>query len=107
MTMLIISEDSHGIRRACNATCYNAKGTCCACICGGINHGKGENIATTFTEHLYDMMAMQIKIRFPDVKRIIFYQENLELAYNAQQLKPDAHEHPTQTDRADGNEPDR
>ena len=29
----------------CDARCYNAKGTVCKCICGGINHGCGLNIA--------------------------------------------------------------
>lgn len=31
--------------RVCNAQCYDAKTKGCKCICGGINHGQGEQTA--------------------------------------------------------------
>ena len=39
-TLIRHSFGGHKIR-LCNAHCYNAKGTTCSCICGGINHGAG------------------------------------------------------------------
>lgn len=35
------------IRKAiCNATCWNAEGIECHCICGGVNHGKNHREIT-------------------------------------------------------------
>lgn len=31
--------------RACGGKCYNAKGDKCTCLCGGLNHGKGDKKA--------------------------------------------------------------
>lgn len=41
--------NSEGERR-CDARCYNAKSAKCTCICGGMNHGKGESVAAALTE---------------------------------------------------------
>lgn len=37
--MTVLLDDGEGHR--CDATCYNAKGSDCDCICHGQNHGKG------------------------------------------------------------------
>ena len=41
MATLIIQGKGDRHDRRCTATCYNAKGADCKCVCGGHNHGKG------------------------------------------------------------------
>lgn len=36
---LITLTSADGHQRSCNATCHNAKGMKCRCICGGLLHG--------------------------------------------------------------------
>lgn len=107
MTTLITASDEDGIVGTCDARCYNATGGECHCVCGGLNHGMGENFATTFTDHLYEMITMQIKIRFPTVNLVTFPQPKLELTFHAPKTKLNAHESPSQNEGPDGNEPDR
>lgn len=45
MTTLISAGNSEGTYGRCDAKCYNAKSSHCHCICGGMNHGKGEIVA--------------------------------------------------------------
>jgi len=46
MSTLILAKTPNGSPRGrCDAKCYNAKGTKCTCICGGVNHGAGKNQA--------------------------------------------------------------
>jgi len=45
MSTLIASGTTNRPRRRCNAKCYNARGSECDCICGGVNHGVGERQA--------------------------------------------------------------
>lgn len=40
-----IPDVFRGITRVCNEQCYNAKNKDCHCICGGLNHGVGEEQA--------------------------------------------------------------
>lgn len=41
----------------CDARCYNATSKHCECICGGMNHGAGENQAIENTkDHAEDMI---------------------------------------------------
>lgn len=40
MTTVMTAGNSEGTRR-CDATCHDAKGSKCECICGGRNHGVG------------------------------------------------------------------
>ena len=40
MTVLL-SKKSYPATRRCNATCHNARGDKCECICGGKLHGTG------------------------------------------------------------------
>jgi len=39
MTTIMSWESSGGKRRTCSATCHNAKGSRCRCVCGGRYHG--------------------------------------------------------------------
>ncbi len=105
MTTLITVSDPDGVIGTCDARCYNAKGGECHCVCYGLNHAKGENFAITFTDHLADIIAAQIKIRFPTVTLITFHQEQLYYPFHApiDKLQTDAHQ--TQNDGADGDEP--
>lgn len=41
MTTIITAYRGETPIGRCNATCYNAKGKTCRCICGGRNHGVG------------------------------------------------------------------
>jgi len=43
ITLKAIGVD--GTIRRCDAKCYNAKGKKCHCICGGVNHSRGEEQA--------------------------------------------------------------
>lgn len=40
-TLMIVRSKSGQVLHRCDATCYNAKGSVCKCICGGRNHGAG------------------------------------------------------------------
>ena len=44
MTTLMTYSNSEGSRR-CDAKCHNATNSTCNCICGGKNHGVGEDVA--------------------------------------------------------------
>ena len=45
MTTVLTVGGSDGTRR-CDATCHNAKGPNCDCVCGGRYHGKGQAALT-------------------------------------------------------------
>ncbi len=46
MTTVITHRFADGVLiLKCDAKCHNAKGPNCRCICGGINHGVGNNQA--------------------------------------------------------------
>lgn len=45
MSTLIAVYNSEGCGGRCDAKCYNAIHPECDCICGGMNHGKGEDHA--------------------------------------------------------------
>lgn len=51
MSTLITVGNSDGERR-CDARCYDATEPECDCVCGGINHGKGFNVASQNTHEL-------------------------------------------------------
>ncbi len=53
MTTLITTFTSGGCIRRCDATCHNAQHSTCACICGGMNHGKGSKQAAINTHNHY------------------------------------------------------
>lgn len=45
MATIMTMGNSEGTRR-CDATCHNAKGPQCDCICAGRYHGKGNSAQT-------------------------------------------------------------
>lgn len=47
MSVILAVTNKDGKTRRCNATCYNAKGTRCRCVCGGKNHGVGLEAAVS------------------------------------------------------------
>ena len=53
MTIIEV-RTSRGIVGRCDASCYNAEGTDCHCICGGANHGVGVGIAMEDRRYLSD-----------------------------------------------------
>lgn len=55
---LVAVYDSTGCRGRCDAKCYSAKGKVCHCICGGKNHGRGQQKAV---ENTRDMAEIWIK----------------------------------------------
>lgn len=107
MTTLITASSSAGIVGTCDARCYNATGDTCACICYGLNHGKGEEFAITFTDHLCEIMAQQIKMRYPHVTLVTFHQPTVEMTFHPAKPKINAHESPSQNEGPDRNESDR
>jgi hypothetical protein len=52
MTTLISYQPSGGDQGRCDAKCYNAAEPECDCICGGRNHGAGEQQAIDNTREL-------------------------------------------------------
>lgn len=46
----LISRTVDGKIRCCDGSCHNAKGKKCRCICGGQNHGAGQEAAIYKTE---------------------------------------------------------
>lgn len=62
MTTLIRSgsgDSSH----SCDARCYGAHGAECDCICGGMNHGKGEAAAIENTRSMARELVQGIEAR--------------------------------------------
>ena len=58
MTTLISWASSGGASGRCDAKCYDATGPDCGCICGGRNHGVGQERATENTrQHVETMIA--------------------------------------------------
>ncbi len=52
MATLIAVYNSEGCVGRCDAKCYNAVCEDCQCICGGVNHGVGQKIATENTQEM-------------------------------------------------------
>jgi hypothetical protein len=73
--MILLRWKQHGSRgRVCNEQCYNAKHKKCHCICGGINHGVGLQVARENTRHSallwsdkpnFEVVLHQQKFQFP------------------------------------------
>ena len=72
MTTLITATDKHGRLRRCDARCYNAKGTTCTCICGGLNHAMGFKKAIHLTLHLMQLLLRRIKHDHPKTIQVDF-----------------------------------
>ena len=56
MTTLISVHTSDGESGRCDARRYDAKNEHCECVCGGRNHGVGENKAKENTREYAEIM---------------------------------------------------
>lgn len=54
MVTLLAVYNSEGCVGRCDARCYNASGPDCDCICGGMNHGKGQQKAMDQTREMFE-----------------------------------------------------
>ena len=59
MTTLISVHTSEGAEGRCDARCYDAKNEHCECVCGGRNHGVGENKAKENTREYAEIMLAE------------------------------------------------
>jgi hypothetical protein len=66
MTTLISVGNSSGETRRCDAKCYNGHGKTCDCVCGGVNHGKGFNIAAQQVTERFEEMFKTFKENHPE-----------------------------------------
>ena len=90
MTVLITVRNGQQMLGRCDATCYNAKGHRCRCVCGGINHGAGIKWALTYTQQLHQHITKHIKKRLPQADLITFYQADIPFHFHAPQPNPHA-----------------
>jgi len=54
-SLFSVAVEGKKSRRSCTAACYNAKNTPCACVCNGLNHQKGLQVAVNTTRQLMDV----------------------------------------------------
>lgn len=59
-TLIECYSAQHG---RCDAKCYDATGPRCHCVCGGMNHGKGLELATEQTRELAADQVRAIEAR--------------------------------------------
>jgi hypothetical protein len=77
MTTLIAVYNSEGCAGRCDARCYDAAEPECDCICGGRNHGAGQEQALDNTRDLAESWLEQARASGQDITRA-------ELAVTAQ-----------------------
>ena len=63
MATLMSSNDGEGHIQKCDASCYDAKGDVCTCVCGGMNHGKGLKQAMVNTNELAQKNVLDAQIK--------------------------------------------
>ena len=88
MSVLITVRNGQQLLGRCDATCYDAKGTRCRCICEGLNHARGLETARLHTAATQTELAQQIKRRFPEATLITFYQAEIPFHFHAPQPNP-------------------
>ncbi len=88
MTVLITVRNGQQMLGRCDATCYNAKGDRCRCICGGINHGVGELQAQYNLVDLPSVLEARILKRFPQTTTINFHHPLQVSLFHAPQPNP-------------------
>jgi hypothetical protein len=71
MTILIAAYNSSGCIGRCDAKCYNATSPNCDCICGGINHGVGQNKAMENANHLSKELLAAWNQNHPETTRVL------------------------------------
>lgn len=68
MNLVSIQSPGGHCRGRCDARCYNAKGITCVCICGGVNHGKGEKQAIKNIREMNDSFIDNWQKNHPKTK---------------------------------------
>ena len=63
--MILMRQEVSGGKRArtCSARCYNAKGSTCACICGGGNHSLGLEKGMENSAKVAQRIVQEAKVR--------------------------------------------
>ena len=61
MTTLIAVYNSSGCIGRCDAKCYDAQSADCDCICGGANHGAGQEAAIDNTRDMAEQWLEDYK----------------------------------------------
>lgn len=69
MTTLIAVYNSDGCVGRCDARCYEAAEEECDCICGGRNHGAGQERALGNTRELAESWLEQARANGQDITR--------------------------------------
>ena len=59
MATLMLVRGSDGMEGRCDAHCYDARHSQCDCVCGGRNHGKGEQQAIENTRQFAEQMMQE------------------------------------------------
>lgn len=67
MTTLIAVFNSDKCVGRCDAKCYDAEEPDCDCICGGRNHGAGQQQARENTRELGEKWIARCKANDPDI----------------------------------------
>jgi hypothetical protein len=69
MTTLIAVYNSEGCVGRCDARCYEAAEPECDCICGGRNHGAGQEQALDNTRELAESWLERVRASGQDITR--------------------------------------
>ena len=80
MVTLISWSTSGGEQGRCDAKCYEAIGPECDCICGGRNHGAGQEKAIENTRELADDMLNEFTLNHTQSIRANVNQDILQLS---------------------------
>jgi hypothetical protein len=79
MSTLVSAYQNDRLKRTCNATCYNANGKTCHCICAGHNHGVGLDQAELNTAKISKQGAQKYLDDNPTLTKIILTPRQLKL----------------------------
>lgn len=67
MTLIAVYNSDGGVGR-CDAKCYNATSHECDCICGGANHGAGQQQAVENTREMVETWIDAYQAKHPGQK---------------------------------------
>jgi hypothetical protein len=71
MTTFLSTQTLDETTRRCDANCHNAKKPSCACICGGMNHGKGNKQAAINTHTHARRIVNDWTKENPDIPKLV------------------------------------
>ena len=69
--MTLISIEGGGSSRKCTAKCHDAKKKKCCCCCGGMNHGRGKELAIAQTLNYSKDLRERWELEHPGQKMLI------------------------------------